>query len=276
MHGERSDLAGHESGQDHLGLYLYNGNEYLEGMLGAYKARVAPFNVNYRYVEEELALSPRPTPTPGPSSTTPPSPPSWPRSSPSRRHLRVLLQVADESGNALLPGAVDYEAALAAGVPDGPPGRAVPRRPLHPLHRRHHGHAQRRAVAPARHLPGRHGRATARHLGVVRELRAPGRSRAPPAPAAKVMSFPPLMHGAAQWARFYFMTMGPPWSSRQHPTLDPVDVWQTIEREQVIIMTVVGDAMVRPLLEELDRHPYDQVSSLFGPGQRRGSSHGPR
>ena len=55
LHTDRSELAGHESGQDHLGLYLYNGNEYLEGMLGGYKARVAPFNVNYRYVEEELA-----------------------------------------------------------------------------------------------------------------------------------------------------------------------------------------------------------------------------
>ena len=32
----------------------YNGNEYLEAMLGAFKARVAPFNVNYRYVAEEL------------------------------------------------------------------------------------------------------------------------------------------------------------------------------------------------------------------------------
>jgi 3-oxocholest-4-en-26-oate---CoA ligase len=46
--GER--LEGWQSGQDQLALYLYNGNEYLEGMLGAYKARVAPFNVNYRYV----------------------------------------------------------------------------------------------------------------------------------------------------------------------------------------------------------------------------------
>ncbi len=51
---ERSALAGHESGQDHLACYLHNGNEYLEAMLGAYKARVAPFNVNYRYVAEEL------------------------------------------------------------------------------------------------------------------------------------------------------------------------------------------------------------------------------
>ena len=53
-HRERSELGGHESGQDHVGLYLHNGNEYLEGMLGAFKARAASFNVNYRYVAEEL------------------------------------------------------------------------------------------------------------------------------------------------------------------------------------------------------------------------------
>ena len=41
-------------GQDHLAIYLHNGNEYLECMLGAWKARVAPFNVNYRYVADEL------------------------------------------------------------------------------------------------------------------------------------------------------------------------------------------------------------------------------
>ena len=38
---ERSSLQNFESGQDHLGVYLYNCPEYLEGMLGAYKARVA-------------------------------------------------------------------------------------------------------------------------------------------------------------------------------------------------------------------------------------------
>ncbi|MGK2853419.1 MAG: AMP-binding protein [Microbacteriaceae bacterium] len=53
-HTERDTLHGHESGQDHLGIYLRNGNQYLESMIGAYRARVAPFNVSYRYVEEEL------------------------------------------------------------------------------------------------------------------------------------------------------------------------------------------------------------------------------
>ena len=53
-HTERSELANHVSGQDHLAIYLHNGNEYLESMLGALKARVCSMNVNYRYVAEEL------------------------------------------------------------------------------------------------------------------------------------------------------------------------------------------------------------------------------
>ncbi len=51
---ERSELPGHEVGQDLLGIYAHNGPEYVEGMLGAWRARVAPFNVNYRYVKSEL------------------------------------------------------------------------------------------------------------------------------------------------------------------------------------------------------------------------------
>ncbi|MEU3338299.1 acyl-CoA synthetase [Streptomyces sp. NPDC002144] len=39
---------------EHLGLHLYNGVEYLQTVLGCLKARVVPVNVNYRYVEEEL------------------------------------------------------------------------------------------------------------------------------------------------------------------------------------------------------------------------------
>ena len=39
---------------DHVGLYLYNCNEYLEAMLACFKIRAVPVNVNYRYVEEEL------------------------------------------------------------------------------------------------------------------------------------------------------------------------------------------------------------------------------
>ena len=107
-------------------LSLYNGNEYLEGMLGSYRARVAPFNVNYRYVEEELRYllndaGPRAmilhsslAPTLAEVLPTLDSPPD------------VLLQVADESGHALLPGAVEYEEALAASSPERPPVEPSP------------------------------------------------------------------------------------------------------------------------------------------------------
>lgn len=52
---ERSRLRNHESGQDHVGIYMLSCPEYLEAMLGSYRVRAAPpFNVNYRYVDEEL------------------------------------------------------------------------------------------------------------------------------------------------------------------------------------------------------------------------------
>ena len=115
-HIERDQLAGHESGQDHLGIYLYNGNEYLEAMIGAFRARVAPFNVNYRYVADELhylldnagcrALVYHAAFAPTLAEVLDRLP-----------GLDVLIQVPDESGNELLPGAVDYETALSASEP---------------------------------------------------------------------------------------------------------------------------------------------------------------
>lgn len=40
---------------DAIGLYLYNGHEYLEAMLAGWKLRARTVNVNYRYVAHELA-----------------------------------------------------------------------------------------------------------------------------------------------------------------------------------------------------------------------------
>ncbi|MCU0669257.1 MAG: AMP-binding protein, partial [Myxococcota bacterium] len=39
---------------DVVGLYLQNGPEYLEAMIGCFKLRAVPVNVNFRYVEDEL------------------------------------------------------------------------------------------------------------------------------------------------------------------------------------------------------------------------------
>ena len=40
---------------DHIGLQLRNGSEYIEGMMAAYKIRAVPININFNYVDTELA-----------------------------------------------------------------------------------------------------------------------------------------------------------------------------------------------------------------------------
>ena len=39
---------------DHVGIYAYNGVEWIETMMALYKIRAVPVNINYRYVESEL------------------------------------------------------------------------------------------------------------------------------------------------------------------------------------------------------------------------------
>ena len=57
---ERANGVAHallESGvveQDKVAQYLYNGPEYLESVYGAWKAGLAPLNTNYRYADDEL------------------------------------------------------------------------------------------------------------------------------------------------------------------------------------------------------------------------------
>jgi 3-oxocholest-4-en-26-oate---CoA ligase len=256
----RDGLAGHESHQDHVGLMLYNGNEYIEGMLGATKAGAASFNVNYRYVAEELryllhdagarglVYHARFAPTLAEVLGDLPG-------------LDVLLQVADSSGNGLLPGAVDYEDALAA-APDGPP--EVERSPddLYILY------TGGTTGMPKGVLWRSHDIFVAAMGGrgfgqseVFADLDA--------VVAASVngggvmMTTAPLMHGAAQWSAFTAFAGGNTMVMPHDTTrLDPVDVWQTVERERVLILQIVGDAFARPLIEELERGSYD-ISSLI-------------
>jgi fatty-acyl-CoA synthase len=198
VHRERASLKGHESGQDHLAIYLYNGNEYLEGMLGAYKARVAPLNVNYRYVDEELRyllrdagarallyhaeFAPRVAAIRG-----------------QLPELELLVQVADGSGNALLPGAIDYDAALAASSPARPPVEPSPD-DLYGLYTggttgMPKGGLWRSADIFVAAMGGRKldGTEWSSYDEIGDAVKAAG--------TARTVVGPPLMHGAAQWAR---------------------------------------------------------------------------
>jgi acyl-CoA synthetase (AMP-forming)/AMP-acid ligase II len=263
---ERAELAGHESGQSHLACYLHNGNEYLEAMLGAYKARVAPFNVNYRYVAEELryllndagaeAIVFHSSFADRLAEVLPDLP-----------QLTVLLQVDDGSGGQLLPGAQWYEEALAAASPEPP---ALERSPddLYILYTggttgMPKGVLWRQADIFVGAMGGRN-LATGGEwddLDQVVEAAVNGGARLLPAP--------PFMHGAGHWLAFNAFTGGSTICIQDDTIgLDADDVWRTIEREQVNILLIVGDAFGRPLVDQLEARvaagePYDLGSMLM-------------
>jgi len=258
---ERAELAGHESGQDHVALYLYNGNEYLEGMLGAFAARAAPVNVNYRYVEEELLY----LLTNARARALVYHAEFAPRVAALRSRLpalELLIQVRDDSGEPLLPGALDYEEALAAASP-APPGVTPSPDDLYILYTggttgMPKGVLWRSADIYMAAMGGR--RQDGRELASREEIAeyavaSEGRNRA--------VLGPPLMHGAAQWASFITLGMGGtviiPNETRR---FDPHDFLSAIERERALTCTIVGDAFARPLLDQLARASYD-LSSLF-------------
>ena len=251
-HTERDHLQSHESGQDHLAIYLHNGNEYLEAMLGSFKARVAPFNVNYRYVAEELQYllnDSQSTAVVVHSQFTP----TLAEVLPDLPKLRVILQVDDGSGLPLLPGAVWYEEALAAAS----------------------------AERPAVEWSGDDlyilytGGTTGMPKGVLwrnadANVECFGGSKADDIDAIvaeatgglKALLAPPFMHGAGHWMSFRAWNMGGTvYVQDNTERLDPEDIWSMVQREQLNFLLIVGDAFGRPLLDQLDTTAYD-LSSL--------------
>jgi fatty-acyl-CoA synthase len=252
-HRERGELASWESGQDHVALYLYNGNEYLEGMLGAYKARTVPFNVNYRYVEEELTY------LFGNADAKAVIyhacfAPTLARIRNALPNVVLWLQVADESGEALLPGAVDYERALAEAEPAPLPGDLTPD-DLYILY-----------TGGTTGMPKG---VLWRHEDILRGALYPGEittleAIVERAKGGGVRTLPtaPFMHGAAHWAAFNIWHVGGTVVVQSNPRhLDPHDIWSSVEREKVNSIAIVGDAFGRPLVDQLRERKYG-LSSL--------------
>ena len=235
---------------DHVALYLFNGTEYLEAALAAYKIRAVPINVNYRYVEEELRylfddadvvavvhhaeLSPR-----------------LDRIAPDLAKLALAIHVDDGSGLACRDlRSIDYETALA----DASTERSFPARSPDDLYILYTGGTTgmpkgvmwRQEDVFFAALGG--GNPMGQPIEQPEELAANARAK-----SMQMTMFPvaPLMHGAAQWASFMALFGGDRLVLYDGKHFDAHRIWELVERESVQSIAIVGDAMARPLAEAL-------------------------
>jgi 3-oxocholest-4-en-26-oate---CoA ligase len=251
---ERAGLAPHESGQSHLGVYLANCNEYLEAILGAYAARVAPFNVNYRYVAR-TGVSARQRPR-GRGHLPARFAPTLARALDRMPGRMRLIHVDDGSGNDPLPGAVRYEELLAS-VSDEPLHVALSPDDLYVLYTGGTT-GMPKAVLWRQHdiyLNAMGGRGFGTVETVTSRAEIVERSR-PEAPGS--MTCAPLMHGAAQWAAFMSLCGGRPFVMAPTTThFDAAEAWALASRERVVALSIVGDAFGRPLVDALESGDHD-------------------
>ncbi len=251
--------------RSHVGLQLTNGTEYVEGMLACFKLRAVPVNVNFRYIEGELrhlftdaelsglVFHRRFAGRVGAVA-------------PEVAGLDTLLVVDDDSGEeATVPVAVDYEEALAArprtrdgfgprssddlyvvytGGTTGMPKGVVWR------------HEDIFFAAMGGGDPFQMGNGVASTEELAERVAAGSGMSAIP--------IPPFMHASAHWLAFQTLYTGGKLVIPPGGRFDPATVWRLVAEEGANLLVVVGDAMARPLADELAAHPdaYD-TSSLI-------------
>ncbi|MGN5633555.1 acyl-CoA synthetase [Streptomyces sp. AC154] len=232
---------------EHLGLHLYNGVEYLQTVLACLKARIVPVNVNYRYVEEELVYLYRDADLAAlvfdaefderVAAAAPQAP-----------KLRHLVRVGAPPEGASGPDAVAFAAAEAA----GDPGRGfAPRSPDDQFiiytggtTGMPKGVMWRQEDLFFSGLGG--GAPTGEAVKTPQEL---AERVAAGGEGITFFPTPPLMHGTSTLTAFIGFNFGQ--RVVLHRKFVPHEVLRTIEREKVTSVSLVGDAMLRPLIDAL-------------------------
>ncbi|HWC39490.1 MAG TPA: acyl-CoA synthetase [Acidimicrobiales bacterium] len=232
---------------DHVGLQLLNGTEYVEGMLAAFKIRAVPINVNYRYVDAELAhlfddadlvavvhhrqFSPRVAAV-----------------APGLPLLHDLIVVEDGSDESPPSGAAAYEDVLAAASPTrdfGPRSGddiycaytgGTTGMPKGVLWRQEDIFF----AAMGGGDPLQSGDFITRPEELVDRL---------PDQGMVTLATPPLMHVSAHWLAFVSLFGGGRLVVTPQGRFDPQTAWSLIAEEKVNVLVIVGDAMARPLAD---------------------------
>ncbi|MET7686007.1 acyl-CoA synthetase [Streptomyces sp. NPDC005423] len=233
---------------EHLGLHLYNGVEYLQTVLGCLKARVVPVNVNYRYVEEELVYLYRDADVVAlvfDAEFTERVAASLPRT----EKLRHLVRVGAAEPGAPDVAAVPFAEAEAAGSPE----RGFPARSGDDQFIIYTGGT----TGMPKGVMWRQEDLFFSGLGggapTGEPVRRPEELAERVAAGGSGLTFfptPPLMHGTSTLTAFIGFGFGQ--RVVLHRKFVPEEVLRTVAKEKVTSMSLVGDAMLRPLIDALD------------------------
>ena len=238
---------------DFVGLQLQNGTEYLEGMIAAFKLRAVPVNVNYRYVEGELAylftdsglkallyhrgFGPRVAAV-----------------APDVAALGTFVVVEDGSDAAPVPGSIEYEEALATSKPERPDGAARSSDDLYCVYTG--GTTGKPKGVIWRHediFRAAMGGGDITQMGNYISRREELAERITDTQIV-ALATPPLMHSSAHWLAFHQLFTAGKLVMTPLGRFDPALIWRLVTDEKVFLIVIVGDAMAVPLLDELEAH----------------------
>lgn len=255
----RAELAAHESGQDHVAIYMQNRTEYVESVLGAFAASTVPVNVNYRYVAGELVQ----LLTDSAARVLIYEACFADRVAEIRCQLPNLVHLIEVGGDQrpAVEGAVRFGDIVDAGGTDfadhtegddlciiytgGTTG--APKAVLWSQ------------VELCMSMTTGTNPSTGGAIATLLDL-----SRGVEEVEYKIVILPPMMHLAGLSGVLTLLPSGatllfPPGSG----TFEPSAIWTMVETERPQMIMSIGNAMGRPLLDELNRKTYD-LSSLRG------------
>jgi fatty-acyl-CoA synthase len=247
---ERSALERWECGQSPVALLLYNCPEYVEAMQGCFRARAVPFNVNQHYRPEEIRSL---LDVVGAEAAV------YHRSlgpllgEASQGRSLVLVDVDDGSGVPPLPGSTSFEDAAGKDPADA----RLPAPSPDDLYLVCTGGT----TGAPKGVLWRQADVFVSAMGGAGIASRESLFAKAAAGSGTWFAAPPLMHAAAQWTAFAALHSGG--TIVLHDDRAPFDartLLETVARERVNLMSIVGDAFARRLIEELRRKRYDLAS----------------